>query len=696
MRKFIHTLLFFIPMFYLSVGAYSAPSNCTYDNAKFYFPSASVVLSEYSPSYYCSDISYLISSKRGNISLSEYEKLYPSEVQKNISYLRKIGLTPDLVNEYIDEDDYSRLATPNSTDDFIKSLVAEVRGSAPYVIATYKNFEANKAIFDGNKIGDILNKDKGYRSCSIIQNDATYSVDNSLYETDAPTYRKLISALPPVLSPVVLNGNKLENIFGETVATIRDNRALGKQTREVYFSSLSNQTTNIKWNNGVCKPKTIQEMVNRNSHCYLCPYIVMIFNEISYLFDYMYSHFSGIIVTFLFVFGCLFMVFEFFKGFKGLPFESDFSYYPKSIAKQLQKILVVCTLILVPPKILFSWTVEPVLNLTMAISDSVMQVGTTSGTRYSCDGASVVDKINAEHRTEQNETAVPPIIKVEQAKSLERLQNSSIISKDTMGNIVCFLTNTLEANGRQMTMGEVLVRDLFNFSSKSEHKFLGFVFGVVIFGLYFSIGLMISFYVLDGLLDFLKLAIIWPFAVFGYAFNIVGISTSIKSIIEMARKFGLTMINLAVFALFNSALLNSFYFVNTKENILQILNRAIEQNDTSIITDNIPVDLLSVSKFLFIVYCIYYVYNKLGEFASSYGISSGGISLGKNIKNIVLAPISLAKSVTVGEPKFKKKEEKKDKAKSTSNGTDDKPDEETDDDVNNISITEQVEETDSV
>ncbi|MBP5583467.1 MAG: asparagine--tRNA ligase, partial [Bacteroidales bacterium] len=45
-----------------------------------------------------------------------------------------------------------------------------------------------------------------------------------------------------------------------------------------------------------------------------------------------------------------------------------------------------------------------------------------------------------------------------------------------------------------------------------------------------------------------------------------------------------------------------------------------------------PTDLLAITKFLFIIYCIYYIYSQLGKFASSYGGSMGGISIGDNIR----------------------------------------------------------------
>lgn len=845
MKRFLNTVLFLsvILAFVLSAPASTfakgksdtkqstkSQYKCPIEKAKIYFSMPDATIASYNPEYYCSDIMYLNSLNKGNIPLAEYENLYPVEVQKNVSYLRKIGITPNLMDN-ISEEDYDNLTTPQLTDDFMRGLVSQMRGGNKYIITTYKQFEPSSDLFVGNSIGDILNEEKNYNSCSIIA-EASPVIEDSLYTTSseksASTYRQLIRTMPPALTPIALNGNKFINAFGDTVAIVKDNRALGKGKRQITFSNIifsKLYTTTIGWDEKTCRPNTLQEIVNRNSNCYLCPYIIMIFNEISYLFDYMYSHFAKIILIFIIVFGALWIVFEFFKGFKGLPFSADFSFYPKSITKKLQKILIVCTIFLVPPQTLFSWTVAPVLDLTVGISDAIMSSTQTEKTELDCNADSVVDELNAQRHDAQNDTPTPPIVKIAEQKSIDKLQDSYIIPKNTMGNIVCFLTNTLKANGRQMTMGEVLIKNLFDSSSHSSitNRLLGFTFGLIIFALYFSISLMISFYVLDGLLQFLLLAITWPFAVFGYAFDIVSIKVSAISLVNMAKTYGLILINLAVFSLFNSALLNSFTFMNidnsvyeslqssnlniwnekdralmpfgnpaenapitsefgersnpfldeadihantefhtgmdfaipegtsvattsdgvvkqaglrgnygyavevehnggfstiyghlskvsvsvgdkitagteiglsgstgrstgphlhyevrynghilnpasftTKpENITQILTRAIDENNPSIITDSIPMDLLSITKFLFIVYCIYYIYANLGQFAETYGGNAGSTPIGSAIRSLINSGISTMTKVsrTPAGPDYYVKEPKKDKDK---------------------------------
>ncbi len=614
MNKFKIALLSFLFLF----SKVSVASKCSYNDAIVYFSAPSVTLSSYNPDYYCSDILYLIRSNKGNISLDEYKKLYPKQVVKNINYLRSIGITPDIFENNIDNEDYEAFSSKEQTEIYIQNLVDNYRNNENLYVVSALSFEPDEDLFANNNIGDIVNTEKSYKSC-IVQKDSNPS-ESSLYSSESIGYNQIINAIPSALKPVVIVDDVLQNVFDMNVASIEDNRALGsKKNRIVNFSTdifEKNNSTQIEWKERICKPNTLEAKVKRNSTCYLCPYIVMIFNEISYIFNYMYTTFKYIMLLFLVVFGCLFIVFEFLKGFSSLPFEADFSSYPKNIAKKLQVILIVCTIVWVPPKSLFSWTVQPVIDLTLYISDTVMNVNTTSETRSKCNGVTIVDEINKKRINDNADIMVPPIVKQKQLSDMQLIEDASILSKTTMGNIICFLNNTLEANGKQMTMGEVLFTNAFNFRIEYDNRLLGFIFGIIIFGLYFLISIMISFYILDGLLEFFKIAIMWPFYVFGYAFPVV--KFNVKSIMNTAKSFGLTMINLAVFSMFNSALLNSFYFVGSKENLLTVLNEAIKNNDVSIILSSMPTDLLSITQFLFIIYCIYHIYSKLGELAASY------------------------------------------------------------------------------
>ena len=627
--KFLLLLLSFF------ISAKSFAGNCSYNDAIVYFSSPSVVLSSYNPTYYCSDILYLIKSKKGNITLDEYKALYPQKVSKNIEYLRKIGITPDIFKDSINEEDYEYFSSKEKTEVYLQDLVANNRSNEELFVVSSLSFEPDKELFENNFVGDIVNSEKNYKSC--IKTKDSKPSDSELYSSESIGYNQIINAIPTALKPVVVIGDKLQNVFDMDVATIVDNRALGnKKLRIINFSDEvfeKNNSSQIEWRERICKPNTLEEKVNRNSTCYLCPYIVMIFNEISLIFDYMYNTFKYTMLLFLIIFGSLFIVFEFMKGFSSLPFDADFTSYPKNIAKKLQVILIVCTVVWVPPKFLFSWTVQPVLDLTLYISDSVINVGNIEGRKSTCNGDTIVNEINQKRINDYSNLMVPPIVKQKKIENAEILEDASILSKTTMGNIICFLNNTLKANGSQMTMGEILFTNAFNFKVEYENRLLGFVLGIIIFGLYFLISIMISFYILDGLLEFLKIAIMWPFYVFGYAFPVV--KFNVKSIIDTAKSFGLTMINLAVFSMFNSALLNSFYFVGSKENLLTILNEAIEKNDASIILSNVPSDVLSITQFLFIIYCIYYIYSKLGQFAQTYGGSMGGMSIGTSIRKII-------------------------------------------------------------
>ena len=654
-NSFAFLLFLFVSIFSGSTLA----GNCSYNDAIIYFSSPSATLSSYNPEYYCSDILYLIKSKKGNIPLEAYIKLYPQKVANNVSYLRSLGITPDVFDENIEDYDYDLLLTKESTDTYLKNLIANYRSGDNFYVVTNQEIEPDAELFKYSTAGTIVNSEKNYKSC-IKTNDANNvrPSEGELYPSEHIGYNQIIKAIPPALKPIVVNGKSLQNVFDMTVATIEKNTALGvKKFRSVNFTNdifEKNNSTSFEWNEGTCQPSTLDEKVKRNSNCYLCPYIVMIFDEISLIFDYMYKTFKYTLILFLVVFGSLFIVFEFLRGFSSGPFNVDFTNYPKTIAKKLQVILIVVTVIWIPPKILFSWTIQPVLDLTLYISDTVIEAGTTPDSRYKCNGETIVDEINKKRLEEDKNFAIPPIIKQRKLADVQLIEDASILSKTTMGNIICFLNNTLEANGKQMTMGEVLVTNVFSFTKHPEYenRLLGFVFGVIIFGLYFLINIMISFYILDGLLEFFQIAIMWPFYVFGYAFQYSNFN--VKSIMGKAKSFGLTMINLSVFSLFNSALLNSFYFVGTRENLITILNEAIKNDDVSIILKNVPSDLLAITQFLFIVYCIYYIYANLGKLASSYGGSMGGMSIGKNIRDIINYSRTWATSVKLDKTSYRK------------------------------------------
>ena len=276
-------LLIFLTFIFANVKVlFAADSKCSYNTASIYFKSPSIIISEYSPDYYCWDIVYLMKNNLGNISLSEYKLRYPEKLRNNFEFLRKIGITPDVINDFIEEEDFEELSSKEDIIDYVKASTSNSRSNMNYIIAVSKDFEENSDVLGDSSIGDILNKNKKYKYCSQIQDDG-YEMDNSLYLSNKPSYSQIITSIPPALRPTVIDGNKLINIFGEEIATLKDNRALGKEIREITFTTPLFENahyTTIGWNEKVCRPNTLQEIATRNSTCHLCPYIIMIFNEI--------------------------------------------------------------------------------------------------------------------------------------------------------------------------------------------------------------------------------------------------------------------------------------------------------------------------------------------------------------------------------------------------------------------------------
>ena len=114
------------------------------------------------------------------------------------------------------------------------------------------------------------------------------------------------------------------------------------------------------------------------------------------------------------------------------------------------------------------------------------------------------------------------------------------------------------------------------------------------------------------------------------------------------------MITLAIFSFFNRTLIFGFFFKNANEDILSIIDNAIETNNPHIILDSIPTDIISVSQFIFIIYAMYYVYSRLAECAQSYGGSAGQLSLGENLRKTFKSILGL--KVSRENPEFVKQD----------------------------------------
>lgn len=675
MIKFIKTLsiFFLLSMFIGNNTSFSQTAqpkqNCTYKNASVFFSNPTLILSKYSPEYFCTDIVYLEKNNLGNISLSEYKKLYTT-ASSNFNYLRSLGITPDILNEYLNNDELEDEEKINFSDNLtvnnlIKTLIVTAQIGADFTITPAQSFsfEASKEDFENSDefTGSIVNS-KG-KNC-ITDKRLSYSSNDGIYTPKTLTYFDVMSALPIAIRPVAIKGNKLVNMQGNTMATIEFNTSIGgnvisqgigkSSIRKITFDNdYQRQTSvNVNWNEKKCKTDTLEDSVAKSSVCFMCPYIVMLFDEISMLFDYMYNTFAKYIIIFMVLFACFYFLTSFLKGFKNAPFEVNTNNFFADIVERLKLIFIVATVLLVPVGYLFSFTFEPIMNLTLGVADKVISVENTKST---CNPNTVFDEIRQRKLSKQEEQVIPPVVKLKQIEMQKNTDINYVLSKQTVGSLVCFLTDTINTNGKQMVMGKVLMKNLFNF--KSDNKILSFFIGIIIWGLFFIINFMISFYILDGLIDILKIAILWPFMVFGYAFNWIGFNI-ISSIVDTAKNFGFTMITLAVFSLFNRTLIYSFYFKNNNESVLGILDRAIAENNPDIILNAIPTDIISVSSFAFIIYAMYYVYSKLSEFASSYGGSIGSITLGNNLKNTFKSILGLKIQREEKEPYSKKTQSK--------------------------------------
>ena len=654
---------------------------------------------------------YPVIGNKEKISLEKYNKLYPSWIDvKDIPYLRQIGITPEMAAKFINEDLYKNFmsgewfeksSSKEGEDSFqktmknfvaiqIKGSITALRSNTDYIVVTDKLFEPDIENVFLKQEGDILSVSDNYRSClEVIDYENKEEID--LYETTANVtdkklnpylnYNTLISSIPISKRPVMLQENKVFSAFGEEVATLNYHPD-GNGLIIISFSDSvfeKKQETVVRMSIKKFENALLAKLESKSACGSYCSVILSFINATSYIFNIMYKYFYKYIVIFLMVFMALFIVFEFLKGFSNIPFSADFSFFPKSIAKKLQLMLVALTIILVPVPKLFSWTVEPILDLTMAISTSIINIGVEGG-KSSCDSEAYVNSLYKDK--ERIQGALPPVVEKYKLKELQNEKSNtnkfndllddggdkvSIMSSKTKGQILCFMTDTTRHNGKYIMLGSMLIWDWTKiFWAKSENVFIAFILGIVIFFAYTMFNLRIAFYLIEGILQFLRLAIIWPFAVFGHVFNLTGMTVSIKSLVDMAKSFGMTMITLSVFSLFNMTFVNAFYFTNNNkgENIMQILDKAIERGDANFLIQNMNTDILYITKFLFIIYCLYYVYSQLGKFASYYGGSIGSSNSYEQVYNFLKSTVVGSASVGIekaGDFADKRAEKKKKK-----------------------------------
>ncbi|MCL2439282.1 MAG: hypothetical protein FWD15_02095 [Alphaproteobacteria bacterium] len=458
-----------------------------------------------------------------------------------------------------------------------------------------------------------------------------------------------VQAMAPAERPIAVDGNNLLNSRGETVARIAANAlqtSLRNETqRQIVFEN--GDTTYVLWNNKACKQKSIAEKVNFYSSCMLCPYIVMMLDMINYVFDFMYRTFQATIIAFLIVFGCLWLVWKFFGALEGWPFGHKLNDFFGSLQEKGRVIMIASVVAIIPPRTIFEFTVDPIIMLGTGIAETVLEIPdrlreknpelNIETLNAKCNPDKIVGAISEAMEMEREAKRLPPaveretIIPTREAKG-ERTK-SAFLSDETAGRLICFMQDNSASLGKMLTLGEVLINP-FN----GGNSIALMPMGVVIFACFFLVMLWISFYVLDALISILKIAILWPFMVFGYAFDWNGMKLS--TIISTAIEFATTMVSLALFAVFANLMVAVFMF-GDGQTANEIIATAIAQNDARLIARAVSEGnpekwFVAMVQFAFMAFVIFYIYSKLGSFVKEY--TAGGVGekpIGDAVKSLL-------------------------------------------------------------
>ncbi|MDR0367042.1 MAG: hypothetical protein LBH41_00500 [Rickettsiales bacterium] len=549
------------------------------------------------------------------------------------------------------------------------------------------------------KPGFVIAVDAGDGSSAVKFPGVITSAKGRICTVGSPSlddgYYKAIADLPREERPVVLYNAELLNADGAPVASISAPASVGarESVRTIRFSS--GAEANIVWDDKACVETGFAKLVQKYAHCGLCPYAVMLADEISLLFDYVFKALGWTIVGFLAVFGSLYVAQRFWEGAKGWPFGDNFQGFFGDVGEKLRVVAIAGCLALVPPRYIFAWTFEPVIELSMGVARAIEE---GRGDNFSCDAEAAINAVMAQRQEREDEKVIPPIVRrarVQARASGEAAKGAAnaaaalsmangaanaaaagfgagigaaagfgadpadaanggfgadesdpladesyFISKKTLGEIVCFISSTQKAGARYLALAQVLAGDVFSWPPMFHS-----LAGIMIWAMVFGIMMFIAFHVLDGFLKILEIAILWPFMVFGYAFE--GMSFKMDLVIDTAKNFGFTVIGLALFSMFSNVLLDAFQF-GSSGTLEALLSEAERTGDINALRDTVAGDILLLSRFMFIVFALFYIYSKLSSWVKEYtGGSVGDKPFGNAVRTSLFSLVKFLNPLNI-------------------------------------------------
>ncbi|MDR3126464.1 MAG: hypothetical protein LBT92_02425 [Rickettsiales bacterium] len=641
----------------------AAASRCAPEQAAIFFPNPAAVEEIYRDTdYYCSDILYLQNARLGPVPLAQYEALYLGAA--NVSRMRSLGITPDIIRYGADPDD------PEATAEFVAEVGADPQGYIDQQAAAVRM--------------DVDYKVEYGAAVARISNDRSQDCLAVRPSGGARSFSDIARGLPPAMRPVAVSGGVLLSPFDRTdepptIARIDYSNSLSVAGKDATKSSLrnivfhklpSNISVEAEWSERNCRSDGLVRLLERQSRCSLCRYLVFFTNEISYLFDYVFRTFRYVLLAFLALGGAFAMAGRFLKGFDGFPWANKFDGYLKDVGEKMRVVVIASVIAVLPPKVIFSFTLEPVLDLTLGLADRILAIQGLES--RSCDADRVIGDLQKAEDERRHEKIVPPVV----ARWVDRAADegaaseaaaggmaaragagggdatgvetagdgNSLFSPSTVGTIVCFMQATSAMNAKGMVLGQVFSGHLGRlvFKNGPGKGIVAWVVGIMIYIFFWWINLMIGFYILDAFYEVLLIAITWPFRVFGYAFGFIEFGLS--DIMTAAKDIGVTFVSLAVFGVYNMMMMTAFRFVGGTGGKF---DAAVRANDVNVLLDSVMASPGDTAAFLFILFVMWYFYSNMDRLLGAFDGKVGQRPLGSVIKALI---VSGATMVISGKP----------------------------------------------
>ena len=556
--------------------------------------------------FYCWEIAYLrknfgsdvIVTQNGPvqinflISQNSFENLYNMPGQnivfseKEIQRMRQYGITPDLVSKLPQDVLGSGLSSDEVIESAIYALVFKQRQYSSYFITSPVDNGSNfidkvqfnplgmavaggavgsvvpgvgtaMGVFVGSLTGVAFSSASEIAAKSILtsENGTIFNNDNfgvlSILDDKICSDPALQTYLPVALRPIVVQGKKMLNAFGDVIAEISsENKAKDKEKHkhEIVFAQGLNANT-FTGSYFTCEPSPLALLVDQFSECWLCDLFRAAYNAISVYSYKIFQETRTSARNLLAIFLALWLLYRTLIMLGAVKAESPIDYWDDISKKFFMSMFAALVLLMNSPSFVFSYTVEPIINLGVSYGRVVIATGNPSVDVQTCfknvdemptieEGKKIIDasskatfsNLKGKKRDQAFEKNFSQTEKEINDKSLQayikenNLLEGGALSAQTRESLVCLISSLTRQNGMQLAIGSILIDDK-SFSTEEKSFYVLPHFGML-FTRFYSfycflclLNLLFPFYIIEAIFHVGIVGVLMPLLIVAWVID---------------------------------------------------------------------------------------------------------------------------------------------------------------------------------